>query len=192
MTRTDTILRCRGRQQSGAADAREICAEQSSNGHELTRRQVAEGAPAFVRCAGHGARCPWPPGRHVQADSLPINREGRTGGRPEMLILAIQAGLRTLELVVNWLADYPTRARSRTIRMLLVRACSRSNAPSRSLEGRSVDQRLPTCRTSPDASSWRSLLSVFAWLSPTALAIRPVECSPCGSSRSTLFSRSSC
>lgn len=75
--------------------------------------------------------------------------------------------------------------------MLLVRACSRSSAPSRSVEGSSVDQRLPTSRTSPDASSWRSRRNVFVWFSPAALAILPVECSPRASSRRAFFTRSS-
>ena len=46
-------------------------------------------------------------------------------------------------------AAQPTRARSRTIRRLFVRASSRSIAAATSLGGDSVDQRLPTWRTSP-------------------------------------------
>jgi hypothetical protein len=88
-------------------------------------------------------------------------------------------------------ADQPTSDRSRTIRMLLVLACSRSSASSISLGGASVDHRLPTSRISPDAASWRSRRTVLAWFSPAALAILPVVCSPFGSSRSTLLTRSS-
>ena len=46
-----------------------------------------------------------------------------------------------------------TRAPSRTIRRLLVRASSRSIAAATSLGGDSLDQRLPTRRTSPSRSS---------------------------------------
>jgi hypothetical protein len=86
----------------------------------------------------------------------------------------------------------PTGALSRTIRRLLVRAWSRSNAPSRSVTAGSVDQRLPTCRTSPAASSCCSLTSALSWFSPAAFAIRPVAYSPRGSSPRAFFSRSSC
>ena len=87
--------------------------------------------------------------------------------------------------------DQPTGARSRMIRRLLVRACSRSSARSISLGAGSVDQRLPTCRTSPDAASSRRRRSVFASFRAAALAILPVEYSPSGSSRSTRLTRSS-
>ena len=75
--------------------------------------------------------------------------------------------------------------------MLLVWAWSRSSASSRSVEGGSVDQRLPTCRISPEAASWLSRRSVLACGSPAALAILPVVYSPSGSSRSALLTRSS-
>lgn len=65
--------------------------------------------------------------------------------------------------------DQPTSDRSRTIRMLFVRAWRRSSAWSRSVGGGSVDQRLPTSRISPDAASWRSRRSVLACCSPAAL-----------------------
>ncbi len=87
--------------------------------------------------------------------------------------------------------DQPTGALSRTIRRLLVRAWSRSNAPSRSVCAGSVDQRLPTCRTSPAAWSCCSLASALSWFSPAAFAIRAVAYSPRGSSPSAFFSRSS-
>jgi hypothetical protein len=85
----------------------------------------------------------------------------------------------------------PTGVLSRTIRRLLVRAWSRSNAPSRSVGAGSVDQRLPTCRTSPAAWSCCNLTSALSWFSPAAFAIRLVAYSPRGSSPSAFFSRSS-
>ena len=87
--------------------------------------------------------------------------------------------------------DQPTGVLSRTIRRLLVRAWSRSNAPSRSVSAGSVDQRLPTCRTSPAAWSCCSLTNALSWFSPAAFAIRVVAYSPRGSSPSAFFSRSS-
>jgi hypothetical protein len=84
-----------------------------------------------------------------------------------------------------------TGSRSLTIRRLRVRACRRSNAASTSVDGGSLDQRLPTCRTSPAACSTWSLRSVLSWLSPAALAICPTECGSRGSSRSAVLSRSS-
>ena len=70
-------------------------------------------------------------------------------------------------------ADQPTSDRSRTIRMLLVRAWRRSSASSISLGARSVDQRLPISRISPDAASWRSRRSVLARFSPAAVRDPP-------------------
>ena len=72
-----------------------------------------------------------------------------------------------------------------------MRAWRRSNAASRSVEGRSVDHCLPTRCTSPAASSACSLESAFAWLRPAALAMRPVECAPAGRVRKASLSRSS-
>jgi hypothetical protein len=77
------------------------------------------------------------------------------------------------------------------IRRLPVRASRRSNAASRSVEGRSVDHWLPMRCTSPAASSARSRESTFVSLRPAALAIRAVECVPAGSSRRARLSRSS-
>ena len=62
----------------------------------------------------------------------------------------------------------PTRARSRTIRMLLVRASSRSIAAATLLGGASVDQRLPTRRTSPRRSRSCRRASALSRFSPAA------------------------
>ena len=72
-------------------------------------------------------------------------------------------------------ADQATRARSLTIRRLLVLASSRSIAAVRSLGGASVDQRLPTRRISPRSSRSWSRASVFSLLSPAAREAIAVE-----------------
>ena len=90
----------------------------------------------------------------------------------------------------RWLADdQATRARSRTIRRLLVLASSRSIAAVRSLGGASVDQRLPTRRTSPRPSRSGSRASAFSWLSPAAREAIAVE-NELGSSSSAARRRS--
>ncbi len=83
----------------------------------------------------------------------------------------------------------PTRARSRTIRRLLVRASSRSMAAATSLRGGSVDQRLPTRWTSPRRSKSCSRASAFSLLMPAARAAIAVENEP-GSLRSAARRRS--
>ena len=75
-------------------------------------------------------------------------------------------------------AGQPTRARSRTIRTLLVRAWSRSMAAASSLGGDSVDQRLPTRRTSPLRSRSSSRASALSLLMPAARAAIAVENEP--------------
>ena len=74
--------------------------------------------------------------------------------------------------------DQPTRARSLTMRRLLVRASSRSIAEAMSLEGGSLDQRLPTRWTSPRRSRSCSRASVLPLLSPAARAAIAVENEP--------------
>ena len=88
-------------------------------------------------------------------------------------------------------AGQPTRARSRTIRTLLVRASRRSMAAARSLGGDSVDQRLPTRRTSPRRSRSFSRSSALWLLIPAARAAIAVENEP-GSIPSAARSRSGC
>ena len=85
----------------------------------------------------------------------------------------------------------PTRARSRTIRTLLVRASSRSIAAATSLGGDSVDQRLPTRRTSPRRSKSCSRASALWLLIPAARAAIAVENEP-GSLRTAARRRSGC
>jgi hypothetical protein len=75
-------------------------------------------------------------------------------------------------------AGQPTRAGSRTIRRLLVRASSRSIAAATSLGGDSVDQRLPTRRTSPPRSSSCKRASALSLLRPASLATIAVEKGP--------------
>ncbi len=72
-------------------------------------------------------------------------------------------------------ADQATGAGSLTILRLLVDAWSRSIAAARSLGGASVDQRLPTRRTSPRPSRSRSRASAFSLLSPAAREAIAVE-----------------
>jgi hypothetical protein len=72
-------------------------------------------------------------------------------------------------------ADQPTRARSLTIRRLLVLASRRSIAEATSLRGDSVDQRLPTRWTSPRRSSSCSRASVLSLFRPAARAAIAVE-----------------
>jgi hypothetical protein len=83
-------------------------------------------------------------------------------------------------------AGQPTRARCRTIRTLLVRASSRSMAAATSLGGDSVDQRLPTRRTSPRRSRSCSRASTLSLLIPAARAAIAVENEP-GSLRAALL-----
>ena len=86
-------------------------------------------------------------------------------------------------------AGQPTGARSRTIRTLLVRAWSRSMAAASSLGGASVDQRLPTRRTSPLRSRSSSRASALSLFMPAARAAIAVENEP-GSSGSAARRRS--
>ncbi len=72
-------------------------------------------------------------------------------------------------------ADQATGAGSLTILRLLVDAWSRSIAAASSLGGASVDQRLPTRRTSPRPSRSRSRASAFSLLSPAAREAIAVE-----------------
>ena len=72
-------------------------------------------------------------------------------------------------------ANQPTRARSRTIRRLLVRASSRSIAAEISFGGGSVDQRLPTRWIWWRRSSFCSRASVLSLLRPAARATIAVE-----------------
>ena len=86
-------------------------------------------------------------------------------------------------------AGQPTRAGSRTIRRLLVRASSRSMAAATSLGGDSLDQRLPTRRSSPRRSSSCSRASALSLLIPAARAAIAVE-NEAGSLRSAARTRS--
>jgi hypothetical protein len=81
------------------------------------------------------------------------------------------------------------RARSLTIRRLLVLASSRSMAEATSSGARSVDQRLPTRRSSPRRSRSCRRASVLRLFRPAARAAIPVENEP-GSSRSAARRRS--
>ena len=84
----------------------------------------------------------------------------------------------------------PTRARSLTIRRLLVRASSRSIAETTaSSRGGLIDQRVPTRWTSPRCSSSCSRASALCLLRPAARAAVAVENEP-GSLRSAARSRS--
>ena len=83
----------------------------------------------------------------------------------------------------------PVRARSRTIRRLLVRASSRSIAAVRSVGSGSVVQRLPARLIWPRRSSSCSRASTFSLLSPAARAAIDVEKVP-GSLASANSSRS--
>ena len=75
-------------------------------------------------------------------------------------------------------AGQRTRARSRTMRRFLVRASSRSIAAAISLGGDSVDQRLPTRRTSPRRSRSSRRASTFSRLRPAVRAAIAVENDP--------------
>ena len=99
------------------------------------------------------------------------------------------AGLRRSTGDAALAAGQPTRARSRTIRTLLVRAWSRSIAAASSLGGDSVDQRLPTRRTSPLRSRSSSRASALSLFMPAARAAIAVENEP-GSSGSAARRRS--
>ena len=72
-------------------------------------------------------------------------------------------------------AHQPIRARSLTIRRLLVRASSRSIANATSSGDGPVDQRLPTRWTSPRRSRVRSRASALALFRPAARATIAVE-----------------
>ena len=87
-------------------------------------------------------------------------------------------GRRRSTALVQPSAGQPTRARSRTIRRLLVRASSRSIAAATSLGGDSVDQRLPTRRTSPRRSRSSRRASALSRLRPAARAAIAVENDP--------------
>jgi len=75
-------------------------------------------------------------------------------------------------------ANQSTRARSLTIRRLLVRASSRSIAKATSSGRGSVDQRLPTRRTSPRRSSSCSRAIVLSLVRPAARAAIALENEP--------------
>ena len=101
------------------------------------------------------------------------------GGFPERSRPDVTAaGLRRSTGDAALAAGQPTRARSRTIRTLLVCAWRRSMAAASSLGGDSVDQRLPTRRTSPLLSRSSSRACALSLFMPAARAAIAVENEP--------------
>ena len=113
-----------------SAAVRSFCAAAARSG-ERTR--------LTVRMPAH--RAPWPvtrpPTRAVRA-IRPVGSLRASGGSLASSVIRVRPGQRER-------SRQATGSRSLMIRRLLVRACSRSKAASTSVDGGSVDQRLPTC-----------------------------------------------